>query len=123
MAAVMRPCLAMLCLAIGACSYRPGAESDTPADAASPPPASASAAVPQENLAQWRRSCALCHVRGEGGAPRIGDTAAWAPRKMQGDGVLLRHTVEGFNNMPPLGYCMDCSADDFRRLIRFMAGS
>ena len=56
------------------------------------------------------------------GAPPAGDAAAWAPRLAKGEDTLLRHTIEGFNNMPPLGYCMDCSRDDFRRLIRFMAG-
>lgn len=73
-------------------------------------------------MAQWTRSCALCHVRGEGGAPVLGDKAAWAPRIAQGEDVLFQHAVEGLNNMPPLGYCMDCEADDFREIIRFMAG-
>ena len=35
--------------------------------------------------------------------------------------MLLDHTVNGFNNMPPLGYCMDCECDDLRAYIRFMA--
>jgi cytochrome c5 len=37
--------------------------------------------------------------------------------------VLLDHTVNGFNKMPPLGYCMACEAEDFRALIDFMAGT
>ena len=73
-------------------------------------------------MAQWARSCALCHVRGEGGAPVLGDREAWAPRLAQGEDTLLQHTIEGLNNMPPLGYCMDCKAEDFRALIRFMGG-
>ena len=75
-----------------------------------------------EQMAQWKRNCALCHVRGEGGAPVLGDTKAWKARLAQGEDVLLAHTVEGLNNMPPLGYCMDCEEADFRALIRFMAG-
>ena len=70
---------------------------------------------------RWARTCAMCHVRGEGGAPKIGDAAAWEQRLAQGDAVLLDHTINGFNNMPPLGYCMDCEREDLRAYIRFMA--
>ena len=109
----LRCCVLSLALAAAAGC----AEPPPPEDAAVVTPG-----VPQANLAQWARSCALCHVRGEGGAPPAGDADAWAPRLAKGQDTLLRHTIEGFNNMPPLGYCMDCSREDFRRLIRFMAG-
>jgi cytochrome c5 len=79
--------------------------------------------VPDEPMNKWARSCVICHVRGEGGAPVVGDKAAWEPRLAQGEDVLLQHTIEGLNNMPPLGYCMDCNTADFRTLIRFMSGS
>ena len=82
----------------------------------------ASAGLSAERMAQWTRNCALCHVRGEGGAPVLGDREAWAGRWQQGEAALLEHTVEGLNNMPPLGYCMDCEQDDFLALIRFMGG-
>ncbi|MCZ6640146.1 MAG: c-type cytochrome [Gammaproteobacteria bacterium] len=72
-------------------------------------------------IEKWSRSCSLCHVNGIGGAPRVGDTEDWAPRLAQGDEVLLTHTIEGFNNMPPLGYCMDCERPDFVALIKFMS--
>ena len=75
-----------------------------------------------ERMAQWSRNCALCHIRGEGGAPVLGDREAWAQRRGKGEDVLLENTVAGLNNMPPLGYCMDCEADDFLALIRFMGG-
>ena len=70
----------------------------------------------------WATSCALCHVDGTAGAPVIGDRDAWLPRQQQGFETLLRHTVEGFNDMPPLGYCMACEREDFLRLIEFMTG-
>ena len=72
-------------------------------------------------MAKWSRSCVLCHVRGEGGAPRVGHPEEWVERIDQGETVLLTHTIEGYNRMPPLGYCMDCEAEDFEALIRFMA--
>ena len=70
----------------------------------------------------WSNSCALCHVTGVGGAPRVGLAAEWTTRTAKGRDQLLKHTVEGFNNMPPLGYCMACESDDFVALIDFMAG-
>lgn len=86
-------------------------------------PAAEATVVDETNLMrQWARNCALCHVRGEGGAPRIGDIENWRGRVAQGEAVLLTHTVEGINNMPPLGYCMDCESRDLTALIRFMAG-
>lgn len=76
-----------------------------------------------EGVAQmWSRSCALCHVTGIGGAPRIGNVAEWQPRLAQGKDVLLAHTIEGFNAMPPLGYCMACERADFIAMIDFMLG-
>lgn len=71
---------------------------------------------------RWARTCALCHVGGQGGAPVVGDQAAWSARLAQGEDVALEHTIQGFENMPPLGYCMDCERDDLRAYIRFMAG-
>jgi cytochrome c5 len=70
----------------------------------------------------WATSCVLCHVDGNAGAPVIGDREAWEPRQRQGLQVLLQHTVEGLNDMPPLGYCMACEQEDFLSLIQFMTG-
>ena len=70
----------------------------------------------------WARSCALCHIDGNAGAPRVGDSDAWQPRLAQGRETLLRHTVEGLNSMPPLGYCMACEREDFLSMIDFMTG-
>ncbi len=77
--------------------------------------------VGSDPMEKWSRSCSLCHINGIGGAPRLGDTEDWAARLDQGDDVLLQHTVEGYNNMPPLGYCMDCERADFVALINFMS--
>lgn len=77
--------------------------------------------VSEAAMAKWSRSCVLCHVNGEGGAPRIGHPEEWVGRVEQGAALLLTHTIEGYNRMPPLGYCMDCEAEDFEALIRLMA--
>ena len=75
-----------------------------------------------EVMEKWARSCARCHVNGEGGAPVMGDSESWAPRLKKGNAVLYTHTLEGFNRMPPLGYCMDCTGEDFAAMINLLAG-
>lgn len=68
----------------------------------------------------WSTSCALCHVSGNAGAPRVGIASDWLPRLGQGSKILLQHTIDGFNDMPPLGYCMACERADFVAMIEFM---
>jgi cytochrome c5 len=68
----------------------------------------------------WARSCALCHVDGNAGAPRLGHAEEWAARLAQSEESLVSHTVQGFNDMPPLGYCMSCEIEDFRAMVQFM---
>jgi len=80
------------------------------------------AVVTVEVQQKWARSCALCHVNGEGGAPKMGDVEAWTERRKAGDAMLMQHTIEGFNRMPALGYCMDCELSDFAAMINMMAG-
>ena len=132
----LRLAAALACLVLGltACSDaadQSANESAEPADrsasavqpaAETKQPAAVSAELTAARMGQWTRNCALCHVRGEGGAPVVGDREAWLPRLEQGEELLLQHTVEGINNMPPLGYCMDCETADFLALIRFMGG-
>lgn len=72
---------------------------------------------------KWARSCSLCHVTGEGGAPRIGNKSEWQARLVQGEQALMIHTIEGFNKMPPLGYCMGCEREDLRAMIKLMIGT
>jgi cytochrome c5 len=80
------------------------------------------APLSQRQMQQWSNSCALCHVTGVAGAPVLGDAEQWGSRLVQGKDVLLAHTLEGFNSMPPLGYCMSCDTDDFSAMIDFMMG-
>ncbi len=80
-----------------------------------------SATLSPRTSQMWADSCALCHVDGNAGAPRVGRADEWASRLEQGEAALLSHTVEGLNDMPPLGYCMACERDDFLAMIRFMA--
>jgi len=74
------------------------------ADAA---PAAAKSAAPLSGQQVYESLCVACHGEGVGGAPRLGDKAAWAPRIARGYNMLLAHAIEGFNGktgmMPPRG--------------------
>ena len=79
--------------------------------------------ISEEVLGKWNRSCALCHINGEAGAPIIGDTNSWSERTLKGEDVLVQSVLEGLNSMPPLGYCMACELEDFKSMVNFMVGS
>jgi cytochrome c5 len=65
-------------------------------------------------------ACARCHNRGEGGAPRIGDRAAWAKRAAQGIGSLTRDALDGIRNMPAHGGDASLSNTDIRRATIYL---
>ena len=70
---------------------------------------------------KYNKSCAVCHASGAAGAPKTNDTAAWEPRMAKGMDVLVASATDGLNAMPPKGMCFDCSADDYKALIEYMA--
>ena len=96
-----------------------------PQDSEPAQPATATAtpaiALSPELQSIYNRSCIACHGTPSTGAPQAGDRAAWAPRVAKGADVLLEHTLNGFNAMPPMGACMDCSAEQYAALIEYMA--
>jgi cytochrome c5 len=47
--------------------------------------------------------CAACHTTGALNAPKIGDTAAWAPLIKQGFDQLVATAIKGIRQMPPRG--------------------
>jgi cytochrome c5 len=56
--------------------------------------------------------CSNCHAQKPLialGAPRFEEEVDWTSRLKQGVDVLLEHTEEGFNAMPPRGGCFECT--------------
>jgi cytochrome c5 len=70
----------------------------------------------------YNSACMACHSVGVAGAPKTGDTAAWAPRAEKGIDALLQTATSGLNAMPPKGTCADCSADELKAAIEFILG-
>lgn len=112
-----------LCVTLWGCGEPPaGDQQPAVTAAAAQQQPFADAEITDAVMDKWTRSCSLCHVNGAGGAPRIGNAEDWRPRLAQGEATLLTHSIEGFNRMPPLGYCMSCERDDLRALIKLMSG-
>jgi cytochrome c5 len=84
-------------------------------------PVSRTASTPDwtgEQIVQER--CASCHRTGEGGAPRIGDLAAWIPRLKYGVDVLVRSGIKGHGAMPARGGQADLTDAELRNAVIYM---
>jgi cytochrome c5 len=88
--------------------------------APAPSAAPAAAAGPRTGDEVYNAHCAACHGTGVAGAPKMGDSAAWAPRAAQGIDTLLSHATNGLNAMPPKGTCAECSEDELKNAIEYM---
>jgi len=71
----------------------------------------------------YNAKCMACHASGAAGAPKLGDKAAWAPRIATGMDAMVTSVTKGKNAMPPMGTCMDCSADDITAAVEYMVNS
>lgn len=85
-----------------------------PIDKAAPPAAERSG----EQIV--RAQCAKCHDSGVGGAPRIGDRAAWIPRAEHGLDAMVRSAINGHGGMPPRGGMANLDASEIRSAIVYM---
>lgn len=71
----------------------------------------------------YQKLCMSCHEAGLAGAPKKGDSAAWAPRIAKGEETLFKHALEGFNAMPAKGGNPDLSDLEVERAVVFMANA
>ena len=88
---------------------------------AAEPAAEAAASVDVARASEiYQSKCFACHGTGAAGAPVLGKADAWAPRIDKGMDTLVKHAIEGFNAMPPMGTCMDCSEAEMRAVVEYM---
>ena len=64
--------------------------------------------------------CARCHRTGEGGAPKIGDRAAWTPRLKQGLNAAVRSAISGHGGMPARGGLADLTDAEIQSAVVYM---
>ena len=67
-----------------------------------------------------RMQCSKCHEAGVGGAPRIGDRAAWIPRVKQGLDPVVRSAINGHGGMPARGGMADLTDPEIRNAVVYM---
>lgn len=65
-------------------------------------------------------ACSACHDSGAAGAPKLGDSGAWADRISKGDETLYDHAINGFNAMPAKGGCSGCSDEEVQNAVDYM---
>jgi cytochrome c5 len=66
--------------------------------------------------------CAMCHLPGIAGAPKVGDQAEWARRVRTGMNLLYRNALEGMPNtaMMPKGGHTDLADGEFKAIVDLM---
>lgn len=64
--------------------------------------------------------CGKCHESGLGGAPKIGDRAAWSPRLTQGIDMAVRSAIRGHGGMPSRGGMADLTDGEIRAAVAYM---
>jgi cytochrome c5 len=84
-----------------------------------PPPATAKGAE-RSGEQVVAAACARCHQTGEGGAPKIGDRAAWTPRVARGLSTVTEAALKGHGGMPARAGMADLSDAEVRRAIEYM---
>ncbi len=93
-------------------------------------PAAAEPVVAAEDLpgeTVYNQACVACHGAGIAGAPKLGDTAAWAARIAQGADTLHTHALQGFQGkagyMPPKGGRTDLSDQSVINAVDYIVGA
>jgi cytochrome c5 len=94
-------------------------EGDSSCAAAAAAPASAG---PRTGEEVYNTACMACHSTGAAGAPKLGDTAAWADRIAKGQDVLYTSGVSGVagTGMMAKGGCMSCSDEEIHLAVDYM---
>lgn len=77
--------------------------------------------VLQSGEAVYASTCQACHGAGIAGAPKTGDSGAWAARIAQGYDTVVKHALEGLRAMPAKGGNPDLNDVEVARAVVFMA--
>lgn len=80
-------------------------------------PLAAQAMTAEEIVA---KHCTACHQAGLGGAPKLDDQAAWAPRLAKGVEAMAQTVLTGKGAMPPKGTCGSCDEASIKAAIELM---
>lgn len=72
--------------------------------------------------AVYKKSCVSCHGTGAANAPKLADTAAWAPRIEKGMDALYASALNGVPGtaMMAKGTCGSCSEEELQAAVDYM---
>jgi cytochrome c5 len=76
--------------------------------------------APRSGAQIVQTQCVKCHGTGEGGAPRLGDKAAWIGRARTGLDSLVASAIHGHGGMPARGGMADLTDAELRSAIIYM---
>ena len=85
-------------------------------------PAAAMTVAAGAGEALYKQACAVCHVAGVAGAPKLADKAAWAPRLALGLDGLTASVIKGKGAMPPKGGSAASDAE-IKAAVEYMLAS
>lgn len=118
------PVLALVLLfGLVACGQK---EASAPASAPAAAPVAAPAPVAENAVGKkvYGNVCSMCHSAGVAGAPKPGDKPDWGPRIAQGNDVLYKHALEGYNGakgqMPARGGNAALTDDEVKAAVDHM---
>ncbi|MCZ6831620.1 MAG: c-type cytochrome [Gammaproteobacteria bacterium] len=85
----------------------------------------AASSGPRSGEDVYNTACLACHSTGAGGAPILGDAAAWADRIAKGVDALYDSGINGLagTGMIAKGGCMNCSDEEVHAAVDFMLGA
>ena len=68
----------------------------------------------------YETNCKVCHGMAGTGAPLSGKTSDWREITDKGMDAVLANAFDGYQAMPAMGGCFDCTEEEFRQLISYM---
>jgi cytochrome c5 len=106
--------------------YLPGEEEEASAPAIETAEEAPPVATALSGTQVYNAACLACHGAGIGGAPVLGDAAAWTARIEQGIDVLKDHAINGYTGdvgfMPAKGGRTDLSDEEVAAAVDYMVG-
>ncbi len=67
-----------------------------------------------------KAQCVKCHGSGAGGAPKLGDRAAWSERVKSGIDPLVRSAINGHGGMPARGGMANLTDAEVKNAVNYM---
>ena len=71
--------------------------------------------------ATYDLTCANCHENPATGSPQTGDLEQWQIIFNKPVELVMDRAINGFQGMPPLGQCFECSQEALETLVHYMS--